>query len=254
MRFTSAIVRPPSPTFVHGLTTSQLGKPEYAKALDQHAAYADALQRCGLKVTTLDPDDRFPDSTFVEDTALVTADFAVITRPGVPSRQGEVEEIEIALRKHFTVVERVVAPGTVDAGDIMMVGTHFYIGLSSRTNRAGASQIIELLKTHAQTGSTVPLVNALHLKSVVSYIEDNNLVTASEFAEHPQFADMDKLLVSDDERYAANCLWVNGTVLVASGNPKLKSKIKSLEYPVIELDMSEFQKLDGGLSCLSLRF
>lgn len=254
MRFISAIVRPPAPTFVHGLTTSQLGKPDYAKALDQHAGYVDALQRCGLKVATLDPDDRFPDSTFVEDTALVTADFAIITRPGALSRQGEVEAIEIALRKHFTVVERVVAPGTVDAGDIMMVGTHFYIGLSSRTNLAGANQIIELLNVHGCTGSTVPLVHALHLKSVVSYIEDNNLVTAAKFAEHPHFAELDKLLVSDDERYAANCLWVNGTVLVASGYPRIKSMIQSLEYSVIELNVSEFQKLDGGLSCLSLRF
>lgn len=254
MRFTSAIVRPPSPTFVHGLTTSQLGKPEYAKALDQHAAYVDALQRCGLKVTTLDPDDRFPDSTFVEDTALVTADFAIITRPGAPSRQGEVEAIDDALRKHFKIVERVIAPGTVDAGDIMMVGTHFYIGLSSRTNLEGATQLIKILRAHGRTGSSVPLENALHLKSVVSYIEHNNLVVTSNMAVCQEFAELDKLIVPDDERYAANCLWVNGTVLVASGNPKLKSKIKSLEYPVIELDMSEFQKLDGGLSCLSLRF
>lgn len=254
MQFTTAIVRPPAPTFVNGLTTSQLGQPDYAKALDQHAAYVEALRRCGLKITTLDPDDRYPDSTFVEDTALVTADFAIITRPGAPSRQGEVEAIEAALRTRFTTIERVIAPGSVDAGDIMMVGTHFYIGLSSRTNLGGASQIIEILKAHGCTGSTVPLANALHLKSVVSYIEDNNLVVTSEFAVHPQFAGLDKLLVSDDERYAANCLWVNGTVLVASGFPKITSMIQSLEYSVIELDMSEFQKLDGGLSCLSLRF
>jgi dimethylargininase len=92
------------------------------------------------------------------------------------------------------------------------------------------------------------------LKSVVSYIEFNNLVTTSEMCSEPQFHAFDKLVVPDDEHYAANCLWINGTVLVAAGHPKLKSKIQSYEYSVVELDMSEFQKLDGGLSCLSLRF
>lgn len=254
MRFTSAIVRPPAPTFVNGLTTSQLGKPDYVKALDQHAAYVNVLERCGLEVTILASTDRYPDSTFVEDTALVTSDFAVITRPGAPSRQGEVEAIEAELRKHFRTVKYVIAPGTVDAGDIMMVGSHFYIGLSSRTNLDGATQIIDVLKAHGRTGSTVPLENALHLKSVVSYIEHNNLVATTEMAGRPEFAELDTQIVPDDERYAANCLWVNDTVLVASGYPKLKTMIQSLEYTVIELDMSEFQKLDGGLSCLSLRF
>lgn len=254
MRFATAIVRPPAPSFVNGLTTSHLGPPDHAKALDQHAAYAEVLRSCGLSVIVLDPDDRYPDSTFVEDTALVTGDLAIITRPGAPSRRGEVEDIERVLRQHFRVIERVVAPGTVDAGDIMMVGTHFYIGLSSRTNLDGAKQIIGTLEANGRTGSTVPLSDALHLKSVVSCIEFNNLVATDEMSNEAQFADFQKLAVADDERYAANCLWINGTVLVAAGHPKIKSKIQSYEYSVVELDMSEFQKLDGGLSCLSLRF
>lgn len=239
---------------MNGLTTSPLGRPDHAKALVQHAAYVGALKSCGLSIIVLDPDDRHPDSSFVEDTALVTGDLAIITRPGAPSRRGEVEDIEHALRQHFKVIERVVAPGTVDAGDIMMIGTHFYIGLSSRTNLDGAKQIIGILEANGRTGSTVPLVDALHLKSVVSYLEFNNLVATEEMSTEAQFVDLEKLVVSDGERYAANCLWINGTVLVAAGHPKIKSKIRSYEYSVIELDMSEFQKLDGGLSCLSLRF
>jgi dimethylargininase len=254
MQFTTAIVRPPAPSFVNGLTTSALGKPDHAKALDQHAAYVEALRACGLMVTVLDPDDRHPDSTFVEDTALVASDFAILTRPGAPSRRGEVEGIESALRKHFSNIERVVSPGTVDAGDIMMVGSHFYVGLSSRTNLDGANQILRILSSHGRTGSTVPLSDALHLKSAVSYIEFNNLVATERMAAESQFADMYKLVVPTEESYAANCLWINGTVLVASGHPTIKSRIQSFEYSVIELDMSEFQKLDGGLSCLSLRF
>lgn len=254
MRFSSAIVKPPAPTFISGLTTSHLGDPDFSKALDQHAAYVEALKSCGLSVIVLDPDDRYPDSTFVEDTALVTGDLAIITRPGAPSRRGEVEDIERTLRQHFNVIGRVVAPGTVDAGDMMMVGAHFYIGLSSRTNIEGANQVIGVLEANGRTGSTVPLADALHLKSVVSYIELNNLVATEEMSTEAQFVNLEKLVVSADERYAANCLWINGTVLVAAGHPKTKSKIQSYEYSVIELDMSEFQKLDGGLSCLSLRF
>ncbi len=166
---------------VNGLTTANLGLPDYEKALVQHAAYVQALKTCGLYVTVLPPDNNYPDSTFVEDTALVTSACAIIMRPGATSRRGETEEIETVLRGFYSTIERVRTPGTVDAGDIMMVGKHFYIGLSQRTNAVGAGQVIQILNKHGMTASTVPLKEALHLKSGTAYIENGYMVTVGEF-------------------------------------------------------------------------
>ena len=254
MRFTRAIVRTPSRSMVDGLTTANLGQPQYETALSQHAAYVQALKMAGLDVVVLKPDEQYPDSTFVEDTALLTSQCAIIMHPGAPSRRGETEAIESVLKEFYTNIERVKPPGTVDAGDIMMVGTHFYIGLSERTNKEGADQVVQILKRYSMTGSTIRCTEVLHLKSGVAYLENNKLVAAGEFVALPDFADFEIIKVAEDEQYAANCLWLNGTVLIASGFPKITSAIEAHGYQTVQIDMSEFQKLDGGLSCLSLRF
>ena len=158
------------------------------------------------------------------------------------------------LAYYFDRIEEVADPGTVDAGDIMMVGSHYFIGLSGRTNLDGAKQVIRILNSYGCTGSTVPLPEGLHLKSGVAYLENNNLLATRAFVSCPEFRDFDVVPVDTDESYAANCVWINGTVLVAAGYPKTKAKIEALGYPTIVLDTSEFRKLDGGLSCLSLRF
>lgn len=239
---------------VNGLTSAGLGKPDYATALVQHAAYIRALESCGLRVTVLPPDETCPDSTFVEDTALVTPAGAVIMRPGAESRRGETAAIEQALKPFSTDVARVVSPGTVDAGDIMMVGSHYYIGLSKRTNAEGAAQVIANLEAHGLTGSTVPLKDILHLKSAAAYLEDNRMVLGGELAGRPEFSGFNIIPVDHDEEYAANCLWINGRVLVAAGFPGLRRSVEALGLETTALEMSEFRKLDGGLSCLSLRF
>jgi dimethylargininase len=254
MRVRNAIVRRPGPSLVDGLTSANLGKPDYEKALVQHNAYIRALESCGLTVTVLPPDNDYPDSTFVEDTALLTPACAIITRPGAVSRRGETAAVERAVAGFYTTIERVVSPGMVDAGDIMMVDTHYYIGVSQRTNSEGASQVIRHLEKHGLSGSTVPLQQALHLKSGVAYIENDHLVVSGEFIGRPEFAAYKTLAVEPDEQYAANCLWVNDRVLVAEGYPKIRHAIEALGYDTIALAMSEFRKLDGGLSCLSLRF
>jgi dimethylargininase len=254
MRFTKAIVRTPGASMVDGLTSAGLGTPDQAKTLVQHAAYIQALESCGLRVTVLPPDEAFPDSTFVEDTALVTSACAIITRPGAVSRRGETAAIEQALARFYPDIERIVLPGTVDAGDIMMVGEHHYIGSSQRTNAEGAAQVIAILEAHGLTGSTVPLKHILHLKSASAYLENNRMALAGELIGRPEFSGFDVIPVDDDEAYAANCLWINGRVLVAAGFPKMRRAIEACGYQTIPLDMSEFRKLDGGLSCLSLRF
>lgn len=252
--FKNAIVRMPCPEMIQGLTSASLGKPDYDLALDQHARYVEALQSCGLKVKVLEADSHFPDSTFVEDVALCTPNCAIVTNPGAPSRNGEKLEMEAVLRSYYSEVESITWPGTLDAGDVMMVGLHFYIGISERTNREGAEQLIRILERFGMSGSEVPLKQMLHLKSGLSYLERNHLLVSGEFTDHPAFAEFDRIAVDPDEAYSANSLWINDTVLVPAGFPRTLDKIQAAGYTILPLDVSEFQKLDGGLSCLSLRF
>ena len=239
---------------VNGLTTAKLGKPDYDLACQQHEKYVEALQYCGLEVTVLPADNDYPDSTFVEDTALLTSECAIITMPGDPSRRGEIKSIHDIVSKYYDKIEQTSLPGTVDAGDIMMVGKHFYIGLSNRTNPEGANQVINILNKYGMIGSTIEVGDMLHLKSGVNYLENHVIAAVEEFRSHPEFQKFDIIKVDIDEAYAANCLWLNGKVLVADGFPKVKEMVKKYGYEIVTLSVSEFQKLDGGLSCLSLRF
>jgi len=220
----------------------------------QHQAYVDALRSCGLEVEILDADSRYPDSVFVEDVALCTPECAIITNPGAPSRNGERVDMRAVLEQYYDNVESIESPGTLDAGDVMMVGLHFFIGISERTNSVGANQLKEILEVHSMTASMVPLKEMLHLKSGLSYLEQKHLLISEEFLNHPAFAGFQLIAVDPDEAYAANSLWINSTVLVPAGFPLTLAKIKEAGYQTITLDVSEFRKLDGGLSCLSLRF
>jgi dimethylargininase len=252
--FKSAIVRRPCPEMVDALTTAGLGRPDYAVAVRQHAVYVEILGKCGLRVTELEGDGRYPDSTFVEDVAVCTPHFAIITNPGAPSRNGEKEGMREVLRPFFDDIAEIAAPGTIDGGDVMLAGTHVYVGVSARTNAEGARQLIGILRNHGMTGSTVMLRDMLHLKTGVAYLEPETLLVGGEFVEHPEFRKFSRIVVDAREGYAANSLWLNGTVVVPSGHPATKRKIEAAGYPVIDVDLSEYRKLDGGLSCLSLRF
>ena len=252
--FSHAIVRTPPKNIIEGITTANLGVPDYEKALQQHQAYIEALRACGLTIITLPADEAFPDCCFVEDTALLTKRCAIVARPGAPTRQGEEAAMLDLLPRYFENIESIADPGTIEPGDIMMVGDHFYIGLSERTNAVGASQMISLLEKYGFRGSTIAMNEMLHLKTGLSYLENNTIVACGEFLRHPAFANFDLIAIDEKESYAANCIWVNGTVIVPAGFPNAVQKIEAAGYPVIQLDVSEFQKLDGGLSCLSLRF
>ena len=253
--FTNAIVRTPGRSIVKGLSDSKtLGLPKYEEAMIQHQSYIDALTKCGLDVLVLEPCEEYPDSTFVEDVALITPNCAIITRPGVSSRRGEVHEIEFLLKQKFNNIEAIEAPGTIEGGDIMMIGDHYYIGLSERTNLEGAKQIIQILSKYGMSGSTISLNKVLHLKTGLSYLEENNLVVCGEFINDASFRRYNPIEIPEKESYAANCIWVNESVIIPLGYPTTKQRITNAGYPVIETDVSEFQKLDGGLSCLSLRY
>jgi dimethylargininase len=252
--FKHAIVRLPSTTFVYGLTSSNLGIPDYSLALKQHSKYTETLKALGLEVKVLPANDSFPDSTFIEDVALCSSSFAVITNPGAKSRRGETTGMKKVLKEYYNTVEEITHPGTVEAGDIMSVGDLFYIGISGRTNSEGADQMIDILKRHKARGIKVPLKKMLHLKSGVSYLENNILLVSGEFIHEKLFSEFIRIEIDEEEQYAANSLWINGKILVPAGFPETRAKIEKTGLETIVLDVSEFRKLDGGLSCLSLRF
>ena len=237
-----------------GITTANLGKPNYELAMLQHEAYRQALEESGVNTLVLDADSRFPDSCFIEDIALCTPHCAIITFPGEVSRRKEIEGIEAILRKFYDNIEYIKAPGNLEAGDVMMVEDHFYIGLSKRTNLEGANQLIAILNKYEMTGSLVELNHVLHLKTGVSYLENDYLLAAGEFIDKMDFVSYHIIEVPDNEAYAANSIWVNGNVLIPDGFPRTRENIEKAGYHTIAVPASEFQKLDGGLSCLSLRF
>ncbi|MEZ5124760.1 MAG: N(G),N(G)-dimethylarginine dimethylaminohydrolase [Thermoleophilia bacterium] len=257
-RFTRAIVRPPAPTFADGCSTADLGAPDVALALQQHQAYCDALERAGCELTVLPALHAYPDSTFVEDAALILSDRgAILTRPGAQSRAGEVAAIRATITEFFPDVAEIVAPGTLDAGDVCEAATHVFIGLSRRTNEEGARQLAAWLANHGYTSSTVDvrgIPEILHLKSGMCCLGGNRLTAISALADHPAFADYEVISVDEEEAYAANCLQVNDVVLVPAGFPKIAAKLRNKGYTLEVIAMSEYRKMDGALTCLSLRF
>ena len=253
----NAILRRPAANFAGGLTTGSLGKPDFAKATQQYQSYCNALERCGVALTILEADLAHPDSTFVEDTAVLTEKTAILARPGAKSREGEVSSMRGPLARFFSSFAQIKAPGTVDGGDICEAGKHFFIGLSQRTNAEGGKQLAEILAGEGYTSSFVDIrgmKSLLHLKSGIAYLGRSHLVVSEDLASRKEFAGRDLIPVNAAESYAANCICVNHHVLIPSGYPALKSDLEHLGYSVVPLEMSEFQKMDGGLSCLSLRF
>ncbi|WP_312811712.1 arginine deiminase family protein [Sedimentibacter sp.] len=255
--FKNVIVRRPGRSLAEGITSApELGKPDYELALKQHDAYIKALEECGVKVTVLEALEEYPDSCFVEDTAVLTKRCAIISNPGASTRRGESVLMIDTIKKFYSddQIEYITSPGAMEGGDVMMVGNHFYIGLSARTNEEGCRQFKEALEKYGHTCSVVSLEEVLHLKTGVNYIENNNMLVSGEFIEKEDFKSFNKIIVPENEAYGANCIWINDIVIVPEGYPTVEKGVRDAGYKVIVLDTSEYKKLDGGLSCLSLRF
>ncbi len=259
MNFQYAIVKKPASTYSQGITSGLFGVPDYELTLAQHQAYCQALEQCGVKVIVLPPDERFPDSTFVEDTAIVGKGFTVITNPGDDRRKGEIQAVEEAIKtiSFFERIYSIVLPGTVDGGDICEADGHYFIGISHRTNQAGAEQLAEFLSKEGFSSTFVDIRNIpslLHLKSGMAYLRNGEMILVEELEHKDIFKNYVKIRVEPNESYAANCILVNDKLLFAQGFPKIQSILEKRGYDLMLLNMSEFRKMDGGLSCLSLRF
>jgi dimethylargininase len=255
--FTRAIVRPPAATFAAGITASGLGPPDLGLALEQHEAYCRSLERLGIVLDRLPADAAYPDSTFVEDAAIVTGKGAMLTRPGAPSRAGEVAAVGDALGRWFPELDRITPPGTLDGGDVCEAASHFFIGLSHRTNNEGAAQLAAWLAERGFGSSVIDIrqfPGMLHLKTGLSWLGGRRLVAWASVAGHQALRGWEVLEVPRGEEYAANCIGVNDRVLVAQGFPRTAELLRGLGHEVVAIDMSEYRKMDGGLSCLSLRW
>lgn len=257
MNFTHAITRKPGNSFPYGITTAALGKPDLELALTQHNQYCADLVQLGVKVDVLPALELFPDSVFVEDVAIVEPDFAVLTSPGAIPRRDEAQEMLPVLELHFKRIYQIEGNATLDGGDICKVDDVYYLGLSARTNLEGVQQLAAILNLFGYRSVLIdirPLESVLHLKSAVNYLGDHTMLLDPRLAKLDEFADFNRLIVPLEEAYAANCLRINDGVLVPFGFPQTLELVTNAGYDAMLLDVSEYRKMDGGLSCLSLRW
>ena len=254
--YEEAITRQPCANFADGLTHGLLGRPSVELAVEQHRCYVDALIQCGVNVTVLPPEDAYPDSCFTEDETVVTDRMAVQVAPCRPSRQGEEKLIRPIVEKYYGGrIEEIRRPGTLEGGDICRAGNHFFIGISSRTNEEGARQMAEIVRKHGFTSAFCDIrgIRILHLSTGMSYIGDNTVICVPEFAHFSAYEPYRVIVTSPEERYAANCVRVNDKLIMAAGFPDTEAKLKAAGFDILTVPMTEFEKQDGGLSCLSIR-
>lgn len=253
--FNRAIVRAPGHSVVHGLHSEQTPAPSYESLLKEHAAYVIALRDAGLEIDVLPPLEPFPDSVFVEDPALVLPEGAILLRPGAPSRAAERDEMRPVLRRHF---ERVLELGEgefVDGGDILVTPRIIFIGLSKRTNRAGAEAIRERLVELGHIGRVVATPDGvLHFKTAAALLSDDTILATPVMAASGVFAEFRIVLTPEGEEAAANALRLNNVVLVGAHYPRTIELLARQGLDVKPISVREVAKLDAGLSCMSLRW
>ena len=249
-----ALVRPPSPALSRCALTFLERQPiDFERAVAQHAAYVDALRQSGLEVFALAPDPDLPDACFVEDTAIVVDECAVVTRPGIDSRRGEVESVAAALER-FRPTVRIRDPGTIEGGDVLRVGRTFFVGQTRRTNAEGTRQFAAAIGVHEYEVVPVTPAGCLHLKSAVTYIGDETVLVNPEWLDVGIFSRWQCVPVAPEEPYGANALLTNGIVHVTASAPLTRRKLEALGFATVPLDTSEFEKAEAALTCLSVIF
>lgn len=254
-RFSHAITREPAPSISRGLRAVDTGTPDLSVMLANHRDYIAALRSTGAEVITLAPQDAYPDSVFVEDTALCLPEGAIIMRPGAPSRLGEAAEIAPMLRVLYSEVHEITAPGHIEGGDILVTEREILVGLSERTNRAGVEQLTAL---SAPWGYSVRIVETppgvLHFKTDCSLLDAETILSTRRLAASGCFHDYRVIHTAEGEDAAANTIRFNDLVLMPAGFPRTRDALVKAGYDLREIGNSECAKLDGGMSCLSLRF
>lgn len=222
-----------------------------ARLVEQHAAYVAALESLGVEVTVLEPLAHHPDALYVEDTAIVLDGVAVLTRPGAPSRRGELPTVEAALAPLRPLV-RIEEPGTVDGGDVCACDDVLYVGCSGRTNHPGLKQLAHLLLEHGCTVKAVELKGCLHLKSAMTRLGPERLLVCPPRINLERVRGMELIPVPPGEPDGANVLAVGERVLCSSAYPRTNGMLAELGYDVLELELSELHKMEAAVTCPSL--
>ena len=253
--FTRAIVRKPAPSAVAGLRAGSGPDPDFAVLAAEHTGYVAALQAAGVDVTVLGPLDAFPDALFVEDPALVFAEgLAVLLNPGAPSRAGEVDAIAAVLAEHFGQIET-VAQGHADGGDVLIMPARAFIGLSARTDQAGAENLARILEGSGMATTIVtPPPGVLHLKTVCSQIDEETVLATSAIARCGLFKDYRVIEVPEEEASGANVLRLSDRVLMGSGYPHIAALLDAHGVTTVPLQTTAIAMIDAGLTCMSLRW
>jgi len=250
--FNAALVREPARSVVRGLRANAGPPPSFEGVLAEHRAYIQALRAAGLHVAVLPALEAFPDSVFVEDPALVFSDAAILLRPGAPSRQGEASELAVALASRFARVLTLDA-GHADGGDVLVTPARVLIGLSARTDAAGAAALRGLLASLGRESEVVRVpAGTLHLKSDCALVDEETILTTPAMAGSGLLDDY-RLLVAPEE-HACNAVRVNDVILVRDGCPRTRELLARRGLNVVALPTQEIAKIDAGLSCMSLRW
>jgi dimethylargininase len=253
--FTRAITRRPPATIINGLRAADIGTPDLTRMLADHAHYVATLKQTGADVIELSELEDFPDSVFVEDTALCLPQGAVMMRPGAPSRMGEVDEMEPALRKVYDNVRRINGPGHIEGGDILVTGREILVGRSDRTDAAGVAELADIVSDWGyQLREVFTPPGVLHFKTDCSLLDGETILATRRLDASGCFDGYRVLHTAEGEDAAANSIRFNQLVLCPAGFPRTAEMLNDAGYDVVEINNSECAKLDGGMSCLSLRF
>lgn len=253
--FNSAIVRTPSASVVDGLRAEDRGNPDYKGVKAEHKAYVAALESVGLNVTVLPELEAFPDSIFVEDPALVFTEGAILLNPGAASRQGESQKISPVLHDLFDNVLELPQTGHADGGDVLVTPESVMIGLSARTDKTGATALIKCLHHLGHRGEIVHTPEGvLHFKTDCSLLDEETILVTRRMAQSGIFDAFRKVVLPDGEEPAANAVRINDTVLVSANYKRTIEILDQHGYTVLPVKTSEIQKIDAGLSCMSLRW
>lgn len=255
-----AIVRRPAPSLSMHCELTFLARIDIAFDVlqRQHAAYREALANAGAEVIALDAIDALPDSVFVEDAAVVLDEIAILTRPGTPSREPEPDAIAGTLATQRGDIARIVAPGTLEGGDVLRIGRTLFVGLTTRTNRDGIEQLATLVKPHGYTVVPVDTPGSLHLKTACTALDDQTLLANPAWVDLAPFAGFRILAVDPDEPFAANVLPVGDARIANAAFPRTRALVEahcaSAGLRAIAVDIGEFGKAEAGLTCMSLVF
>lgn len=255
-RFTHAITRRPAPSILNGLRAVDTGAPDLALMLAHHAGYIAALRDTGAVVLELPPLPAYPDAVFVEDTALCLPEAAVIMRPGAPTRRGEAAEMAPHLQALYPQVARISgAASFIEAGDILTTETEILVGRSSRTNAAGIAELAALVAPwgHSLREVLTP-PGVLHFKTDCAVLDAETILATDRLAASGCFTGYRVIRTAPGEEAAANVIRFNDVVLMPAGFPATADTLAKAGYTLRQIGNSECAKLDGGMSCLSLRF